>query len=218
MKSRSDVSHSVWVPLLSVCGTLVRIFQGVHISVCVCEFACSYVLLCKYVNHTHPVCWATRLGTGALLLTPCLFLSLTLALCRNPLRWRVRKSHPQTPPELCHRALKTTKETFPSGSPKAGRLCHTYLCTETHHSLPAPRCMKQGHGLLWWTETLSFQQIRPQKVKACVPGWRTVIIQTSGKCASPHERREQNGIKLDQGRVYFSKRKQDRGLKYRLQR
>lgn len=215
MKNRSDVSHSVWVPLLSVCGTLVRIFQGVHISVCVCEFASSHVLLCKYVNHTHPVCWATRLGTGALLLTPvssCPSLLLSAeTLCAEG--W---KSHAASTNSTW--ALKATKETFPSGSPKAGRLCHTYLCTETHHSPPAPRCMKQGHGLLWWTETLSFQQIRPQKVKACVPGWRTVIIQTSGKCASPHERREQNGIKLDQGRVYFSKRKQDRGLKYRLQR
>lgn len=37
------------------------------------------------------------------------------------------------------------------------------------------------------------------------------IIQTCSKCVSPHERREQNGIKLDQERVYFSKRKQDRG-------
>lgn len=37
------------------------------------------------------------------------------------------------------------------------------------------------------------------------------IIQTWSKCVSPHERREQNGIKLEQERVYFSKRKQDRG-------
>lgn len=121
--------------------------------------------------------------------------------------------HPQTPPELFHQFLKLQRK-----RPRAGHQRLVVLLRRDTSFPTCPRCMKQGHGLLWWTETFSFQWIRPQKVKACVPRWRTVIIQTSGKCASPHERREQNGIKLDQGRVYFSKRKQDMWLKYRLQR
>lgn len=43
---RSDVLHSVWVTLLSVCSRLVGICEGVHISVCVCALASSHVLLC----------------------------------------------------------------------------------------------------------------------------------------------------------------------------
>lgn len=50
--------------------------------------------------------------------------------------------------------------------------------------------------------------IRPQSESMCV---QDGVIQTCSKCVSPHERREQNGIKLDQERVYFSKRKQDGG-------
>lgn len=45
-KTQSDVLHSVWVTLLSVCSRLVGICEGVHVSVCVCALASSHVLLC----------------------------------------------------------------------------------------------------------------------------------------------------------------------------
>lgn len=168
------------------------------------------VLLCVYVNHTHPVCWASCLGTNALRLTPCLALTLSPSLQKpSVLRW---KSHIAS-------ANSTWAFTeFLKIQRKRPWVGHPKLVFSTYHSSPAPRCIwNKVMACYDGTKTLSFHWIRPQKVKACVPGWRTVNTQTCSKCASPQERREQNGIKLDQGRVYFSKRKQDRGLKYRLQ-
>ncbi len=69
-----------------------------HFSFGLCVCLQALMSCCVFVNHTHPVCRATRLGTDALCLTPHLFLSRALALSVSTektffaTRWKSHKS------------------------------------------------------------------------------------------------------------------------------
>lgn len=109
---------------------------------CVCVCLWALMSCCVYVNHTHPVCRATRLGTDALRLTPLsLPLSHSRSLClrKNALCCQLKKSH------FIHNStctwaftglVKKTKETFLNSSSYAGFL-HVHL----HRDTLFPTCL-----------------------------------------------------------------------------
>lgn len=97
----------------------------------VCVSSCS--VMCVNVNHTHPVCRATRLGTDTLHITPSLFLSLAFSVSAKNI--------------LCEKVTFKLSLISYNKEENVYLPCWFSLCTQLHHFPPAC-CIKQGHGLL----------------------------------------------------------------------
>lgn len=125
----SDALHFVWALGLSVCSMLVKFTREFNFqSTCECMWLWA-VMSCSVCRlTTHPVCWATRLGT-------CSLQKLSHWDLRKPI-WKTARVHKAF--------LKTKMHSW------VNHLHHPHLCTKTHCSLPAST--KQCHDLLWRTE------------------------------------------------------------------
>lgn len=153
---------------------------------------------------------------------PAVCMLTTLILCVEPLAWEhdaLRLLPPRSLPlphssshclvrnSFCCEVKKNTKRRSHISPTALNTWAVTEFlkCRTKHHRVRRTNkvmtcCGEDGVGGWHW--------IRPQSESMCV---QDGVIQTCSVCVSPHERREQNGIKLDQERVYFSKRKQDGG-------
>lgn len=100
-------------------------------------------------------------------------------------------------------------KTLPNGCLKTKRQCsQAGCCHVTHVHLQRNRRSYLLH--LWWKTVVSSYEQRPFIFselghRKWTLVWRTVIIQTCSKCAFPHERQVENGIKLVQGRFILVK-------------
>lgn len=128
---------------------------------------------CVYVNHTHPVRRATRLGTDALRLLP----PRSLPLPHSSSHCLVRNS-------LCCEVKKNTKRRRSHISPTAlntWAVTEFLKCRTKHHWVRRTNkvmtcCGEDGGG--GDTEL-------GHKVKACVSGWRTVLFKHAVSVSPP---------------------------------
>lgn len=118
-------------------------------------------------------------------------------MCVEPLAWERTLKKGITLKTLPERLLKNKETMFPS------RL-----------SPPHPRFLQRNRRSyllhLWRKTAVSCYEQRPFIFselghRKWTLVWRTVIIQTCSKCAFPHERQVENGIKLVQGRFILVK-------------
>lgn len=126
---------------------------------------------CVYVNHTHPVRRATRLGTDTLRLLP----PRSLPLPHSSSHCLVRNS-------LCCEVKKNTKRRRSFAHSSEHLSCHWIL--EMQNEASPSTSHKQSHDLLWWGWGGGDTELG-HKVKACVSGWRTVLFKHAVSVSLP---------------------------------